>query len=101
MKNILIKQYTKSPIAVSYEDGEKCQVDILECLDQGEKVDLDFSGIDYVIAAFLNPVIGDLILQRGNEVMKYIGIKNANESIIKKIKLVRDGALVRREDLCE
>ena len=101
MKNILIEQYIEGNIAVSYEDGEKCQEDILESLDQGEKVALDFSGIDYVIAAFLNPVIGDLILQRGNEVMKYIGIKNANESIIKKIKLVRDGALLRREDLCE
>ena len=33
--------------------------------------------------------------------MKRIGIKNANESIIKKIKLVKDGALVRREDLVE
>ena len=33
--------------------------------------------------------------------MKNIGIKNANESIIKKIKIVRDGALVRREDLDE
>ena len=101
MKNILIKQYTKSHIAVSYEDGEKCQEDIFNCLDQGEKIALDFSGIDYVIAAFLNPVIGDLILQRGNEVMKYIGIKNANESIIEKIKLVRDGALAKKEGVCE
>lgn len=101
MKNILIEQYIEGNTAVSYEDGKKCQKDILNYLDQGEKVDLDFSGIDYVITAFLNPVIGDLILQRGDKVMKYIGIKNANESIIKKIKLVRDGALVRREDLCE
>lgn len=101
MKEILMKQYIEGDTAVSYEDGKKCQKDILGFLDQGEKVDLDFSGIDYVITAFLNPVIGDLILQRGDGVMKHIGIKNANESIIKKIKLVRDGALIRREDLDE
>ena len=74
---------------------------MLQYLKQGEKVNLDFSGIDYVITAFLNPIIGDLILQRGDGVMRNIGIKNANESIIKKIKLVRDGALIKREDLEE
>jgi len=49
----------------------------------------------------LNPIIGDLILERGNDVMQYIGIKNANDSIIQKIKLVKDGALMKREDLDE
>lgn len=101
MKNILLNQYIEGDTAVSYEEGKKCQKDIIKYLDQGEKVDLDFSGINYVITAFLNPIIGDLILERGEDVMKYIGIKNANESIIKKIKLVKDGALVRREDLDE
>ena len=61
----------------------------------------DFTGVDYVITAFLNPIIGDLILERGNDVMQYIGIKNANDSIIQKIKLVKDGALMKREDLDE
>ena len=101
MKNILLNQYIDGDTAVSYEEGKKCQKDIIKYLDQGEKVDLDFSGINYFITAFLNPIIGDLILERGEDVMKYIGIKNANESIIKKIKLVKDGALVRREDLDE
>ena len=101
MKNILLNQYIEGDTAVSYEEGKKCQKDIIKYLDQGEKVDLDFSGINYVITAFLNPIIGDLILERGEDVMKYIGIKNANESIIKKIKLVKDGALVRRGDLDE
>lgn len=99
MKEIMVKQYIDGDTAVSYQDGKKCQEAVLQYLDQGEKVNLDFVGIDYVITAFLNPIIGDLILQRGDGVMKNIGIKNANESIIKKIKLVRDGALLRREDL--
>lgn len=101
MKEILIKTYIDGDTAVSYEDGKKCQREIVEALNKKEKVFLDFSGISYVITAFLNPIIGDLILERGDDVMKQIGIKNANESIIKKIKLVRDGALVQREDLEE
>ena len=101
MKNILIRDYIGGDTAVSYEDGKQCQHDIIKVLDQGDKVNVDFSGIDYVITAFLNPIIGDLILERGDGVMKSIGIKDANESIVKKIKLVRDGALVKREDLDE
>lgn len=101
MKEIMMKQYIEGDTAVSYEDGKKCLKDILQYLGEGEKVVLDFAGIDYVITAFLNPVIGDLILEKGDGVMKLIAIKNANESIIKKIKLVKDGALVRREDLDE
>ena len=50
---------------------------------------MDFSGIEYVITAFLNPIIEDLILERGYDVMKHIAITNVNESIVKKIKLVR------------
>lgn len=101
MKEIMIKKYIEGDTAVSYDDGKRCQKDIIECLDNGEKVILDFSGISYVITAFLNPIIGDLILERGDSVMKYIGIKNANEAAIGKIRRVRDGALVRREDLEE
>ena len=101
MKEILIKKYIDGDTAVSYEDGKKCQKAIIECLDEGNKVILNFDGVEYIITAFLNPIIGDLILERGNEIMKSIGIKNANESIIKKIKLVKDGALVKREDLDE
>ena len=101
MKEIMMEQYIEGDTAVSYEDGKKCLKDILQFLEQGESVVLDFTGIDYVITAFLNPVIGDLILEKGDGVMKRIKIKNANESIIQKIKLVRDGALVRREDLEE
>ena len=101
MGQILIKNYIEGDTAVSYDDGKKCQKDIVKFLDREENVNLDFSGIDYVITAFLNPIIGDLILERGNNVMKHIVINNANTTIIKKIKQVRDGALVKREDLDE
>lgn len=99
MKDILIKEYIDGDVAISYDDGVECKKDIIKYLDEGEEIVLDFNGINYVITAFLNPIIGDLILERGNKVMKNIRIINANEEIIKKIKLVRDGALVKREDL--
>lgn len=101
MKKILVKNYIEGDTAVSYEDGKRCKENIVQYLNEGERIELDFSGIDFVITAFLNPIIGDLILERGTEVMKYIGITNANISIIRKIKLVKNGALVRREDLDE
>ena len=101
MNEILIKKYIDGDTAVSYRDGKKCQKEILHSLNDNEKITLDFSGVDYVITAFLNPVIGDLILECGNGIMKRIEIKNANESIIKKIKLVKEGALIKRKDLDE
>ena len=54
-----------------------------------------------MITAFLNPVIGDLILENGEDIMKKIDIKNANLSTIEKIKMVKDGALLKREDMEE
>ena len=97
---VKIRDYTKDDTAMSYEDGQKCLKDILMVIDK-EDVILDFADINYVITAFLNPVIGDLILQKGIDVMKKIGIKNATESTIKKIKRVKDGTLLKREDMQE
>lgn len=42
-----------------------------------------------------------MTIERENGVMKFIGIKNTNETAIQKIKRVRDGALIKREDLEE
>lgn len=101
MKKILIKQYTEGRTAVSYIAGKKCQIELLQYLDQGERIELDFSGIDYAITAFLNPIISDVILDKGAGIMQYIEIKNASESIINKIDLIKEGRLLKREDLIE
>ena len=53
MKEIMMKQYIEGDTAVSYEDGKKCLKDIRQYLGEGEKVVLDFAGVDYVITAFL------------------------------------------------
>jgi len=98
---IKIRNYTKDDTAMSYEDGKRCLNDILAVINDHDDIVLDFVGINYVITAFLNPIIGDLILQKGIDIMKKIEIKNANESTIKKIKRVKDGTLLKREDMNE
>ena len=96
---LYIKDFIDGDTAISYDDGNKCLKEILKAVDNKEEVTLDFSGIDYLITAFLNPIIGDLILQKGNEIMKSIKIVNANKKTIEKIKMVKDGALLKREDI--
>lgn len=96
---LMIKNYINGETAVSYNDGISCLKEVEKGLEKGENVVLDFSGVDYVITAFLNPIIGDLILEKGIEVMKSIKIINANEKTIEKIKMVKDGALIKREDM--
>lgn len=96
--NIRIYDVVKDDTAVSYDDGKICLNKILEAIEK-EEVTIDFAGIDFVITAFLNPVIGDLILQKGAGIMNKINIKNANKNIIDKIKLVKDGALLKRKDM--
>lgn len=96
---VMIRDYIEGDTAISYEDGRKCLQKELDELKDHEQVTLDFSGVEFVITAFLNPVIGDLILQNGKDIMKKVVIKNANPSIIQKIKMVKDGALLKREDI--
>lgn len=100
-RKIYIKEFINGDTAVSYDDGVKCQKEMLSVIDATDNIILDFEGVEYAITAFLNPVIGDMILQFGSQIMRKIGIANANTMIIKKIKLVRDGALLKREDLEE
>ncbi|WP_278847848.1 STAS-like domain-containing protein [Megamonas hypermegale] len=96
---ITIREFVKSNTAVSYDDGQKCLKVILAHIDDEREIFLDFKGIDFVITAFLNPIIGNLILQKEKTIMKKIKICNTNENIIGKIELVRDGALLKREDM--
>lgn len=96
---IMVKDYANGDTAVSYEDGKRCLRDELDLLERENHITLDFDGISYVISAFLNPVIGDLILQKGPDIMGCVTITNANVSILKKIKMVKDGALIKREDM--
>ena len=97
MRTFKIHDYVNGESATSYDDGVRCLQEILPVVDS-EDVELDFEGVSFVITAFLNPVIGDLILSKGGDVMKRIRISNANDNIIQKIKMVKDGSLLKREE---
>lgn len=92
---VMVKDFITGDTAASYEDGKICMDAVLCGINKGEKVIIDFSGIEYVIAAFLNPVIGDLILQKGTDVMKQIELVNVNQKALDKIRMVKEGALVK------
>ena len=98
---IKIKDFAQGDTAVSYEEGRKCYDLMKEGLNRGEKIVLDFNDVKYVITAFLNPVIGDAILNYDKNIMNKIDINNASTDIIEKIKLVKEGALIKTEDLDE
>lgn len=98
---IEICKFAQGDTAISYDEGKKCYGIIKENLDKHEKIILDFQGVEYVITAFLNPIIGDLIMENGEEIMEQIDIENVNSDILKKIKIVKEGALIKRTDLDE
>lgn len=97
---IRIREFTDGDTAVSYEGGKECLKKELETLEQTEEIVLDFEGISYAITAFLNPVIGDLILDKGSDIMKRVQIVNADKVILWKIKMVEEGMLLKRGDIC-
>lgn len=99
MGTVEIRNYIDGDAAILYDDGEKCYQDIKLIVESGENVSLDFEGVEYAITAFLNPIIGDLILDYGKEIMNNVEIKNAEKTILDKIKLVKDGALIKSEDI--
>lgn len=96
---IEIKNYAQGDTAISYEEGKKCYQVMKNQLEKNNNVILDFTGVSYVITAFLNPVIGDTIIGYGPDIMKKITIKHASPDVIEKVKLVKEGALIKREDL--
>lgn len=98
---IEINNFAQGDTAISYDEGKRCYELIKKSLQDKEKVFLDFAGINYVIMAFLNPVIGELIIENGEDVRKKVEIENANIDILKKIKMVQEGAFLKRTDLNE
>ncbi len=60
MRNIIIRDIIDKNIAFSDEDAEKVYQKILESINEKEKVELSFKGIDMLISRFLNVAIGRL-----------------------------------------
>ena len=64
---IFIRDIVKSESAIAYDDGSKCLNLVMDSIEKDGSVVLDFQGINFVITAILNPVIGDLIIKRLEE----------------------------------
>ena len=59
-KTINIISLIKSSMAVKQTDGEIVYNKIVEFLDAGDNVEVDFSGIEILLSIFLNNAIGKL-----------------------------------------
>lgn len=57
-KIIHIRSFISSAMAISPEAGERLFEEIYRALQQKKQVELDFSGIDILVSAFLNSSIG-------------------------------------------
>lgn len=60
MKKINVREAIKKSLAVSTDDGKVLYKLIDEALQNKEKVELSFEGIDVLISHFLNEAIGSL-----------------------------------------
>ncbi len=61
---------------------------IVPLLKNGEKIVIDFHGVEGATQSFIHALISDLIRQNGPEVLEKISFKNCDESIKKIINIV-------------
>ncbi len=96
MREIKIKDITKSHLAVSAADGDMVFAQIVEGFDKGEKVKLDFEGIDLTITAFMNASIGKLYGKYSVQVIRdLLDIVNLQNEERQLLRLVVDRAKQR------
>ena len=76
-------------VAVSSDDGQKLFEEISKAIEQGEDVEVDFSGIDLIVSTFLNAAIGQLYGKHTSESIKeHVSVKNLSNddlNILKKV----------------
>ena len=91
MKHLVIKDIINSELAVSTENGNKVFKIVDDCLQQHEKVELDFEGITVMITAFLNAAIGSLYSKKEytgdflNEHLKLENVEKEDRILFKEV----------------
>lgn len=96
MIKISIKNITDSSLAVSAADGELVFNKVVEGIDKGEKVLLDFEGIQLTITAFMNASIGKLYGKYSTETIReLLDIVNLQNDERQLLKIVVDRAKMR------
>ena len=66
-KNIKVIEVISRDSAVSSDDGDNVYTNIIETINDGYIVELDFSGITLMTTAFLNSAIGQLYSKFSSE----------------------------------
>ena len=87
MTKIKISDITNSKLAVSAADGDLVFDKVVEAIDKGEKVILDFAGIDLTITAFMNASIGKLYgkykTETIRELLDIINLQNEEKQLLR------------------
>ena len=82
-KTLKIKDIIGSEYAVSTENGEKILSQIKKILKNNEKVIISFEGINIVISAFLNRILGDLYADYPSSYIdQFVNFIETNENIV-------------------
>lgn len=102
MKSIIVKKIINSKSASSPEKAKPLLDEIRKSIDDREKIEIDFSGLDVITTSFLNSSIGKLytLYDRGrlNKYVKILGNTLTNFQY-EKVKMVMDNT--RRKLLSE
>lgn len=81
MKNILIRDFLDSDVAVSYSNGEKLYNFLQIELDKGDKITLDFSNIQVYATPFFNASIGYLLKDKKiDELIRKLDFQNLSDN---------------------
>lgn len=87
MIKVIIKDITGNNLAVSAADGDLVFEKVVEGIDKGEKVVLDFTGIDLTITAFMNASIGKLYgkyeTETIRELLDIVNLQNEEKQLLR------------------
>ena len=90
-----MKEIILNPIVGSFAENKDLARDIrkkkiIPELEKGEKVVLNFEGIDSATQSFIHALISDLIRKYGSQVLDEIYFKNCSETVQKIISIVTE-----------
>ncbi|NOX46679.1 MAG: STAS-like domain-containing protein [Chlorobi bacterium] len=89
INHLLVREIINSDVAVSADDGDLVFAEINKALTLDQAVELDFSGIQILITAFLNAAIGQLYSkyegEQLNAMLKLTNVANEDKILFKKV----------------
>lgn len=86
---LIVKEIISVDTAVSTDNGNAVYQNIIEALNEGNEVILDFNGISMMTTAFLNAAIGQLYSsytsEQLNKVLKLVNVADDDKILFKKV----------------